>query len=83
MVEEFVDSFNIIEKLLINMILGLSDEFEMEGEEILVLGNETVIRESNINELVLLGKEFIKENRKIIFIEMESFIVMVVEFCKV
>lgn len=83
MVEEFVDSFNIIEKLLINMILGLSDEFEMEGEEIIVLGNETVIRESNINELVLLGKEFIKENRKIIFIEMESFIVMVVEFCKV
>lgn len=83
MVEEFVDSFNIIEKLLINMILGLSDEFEMEGEEIIVLGNEMVIRESNINELVLLGKEFIKENRKIIFIEMESFIVMVVEFCKV
>lgn len=83
MVEEFVDSFNIIEKLLINMILGLSDEFEMEGEDIIVLGNETVVRESNINELVLLGKEFIKENRKIIFIEMESFIVMVVEFCKV
>lgn len=83
MVEEFVDSFNIIEKLLINMILGLSDEFEMEGEDIIVLGNETVVRENNINELVLLGKEFIKENRKIIFIEMESFIVMVVEFCKV
>lgn len=83
MVEEFVDSFNIIEKLLINMILGLSDEFEMEGEDIIVLGNEIVVRESNINELVLLGKEFIKENRKIIFIEMESFIVMVVEFCKV
>lgn len=83
MVEEFVDSFNIIEKLLINMILGLSDEFEMEGEDIIVLGNEMVVRESNINELVLLGKEFIKENRKIIFIEMESFIVMVVEFCKV
>lgn len=83
MVEEFVDSFNIIEKLLINMILGLSDEFEMEGEDIIVLGNETVVRESNINELVLLGKEFVKENRKIIFIEMESFIVMVVEFCKV
>lgn len=83
MVEEFVDSFNIIEKLLINMILGLSDEFEMEGEDIIVLGNETVVRESNINELVFLGKEFIKENRKIIFIEMESFIVMVVEFCKV
>lgn len=83
MVEEFVDSFNIIEKLLINMILGLSDEFEMEGEDIIVLGNETIVRESNINELVLLGKEFIKENRKIIFIEMESFIVMVVEFCKV
>lgn len=83
MVEEFVDSFNIIEKLLINMILGLSDEFEMEGEDIIVLGNETVVREININELVLLGKEFIKENRKIIFIEMESFIVMVVEFCKV
>lgn len=83
MVEEFVDSFNIIEKLLINMILGLSDEFEMEGEDIIVLGNEMVVRENNINELVLLGKEFIKENRKIIFIEMESFIVMVVEFCKV
>lgn len=83
MVEEFVDSFNIIEKLLINMILGLSDEFEMEGEDIIVLGNEMIVRESNINELVLLGKEFIKENRKIIFIEMESFIVMVVEFCKV
>lgn len=83
MVEELVDSSNTIEKLLINMTPGLSDEPEMEGEDTIVLGNETAVRESNTNESVSLGKELTKENRKTTPTEMESFIAMAAESCKV
>lgn len=83
MVEELVDSSNTIEKLLINMTPGLSDEPEMEGDEALVLLNETATRESNTNDSVSLSKELTREIRKTTPTEMESFIAMAAESCRV